>query len=221
MDSLAHSKSSMTRPLLEYLKKQRENQKLVKSVEITATFSLITFFLFFAIKPTVVTISTLVGDIQAKKILTKGLGAKIDDLIMAQDSFSTVQERYQIVESSLPDRTNIYNIYQQVTQTGTANGISLDKFGLNLEEDKNTIDSQAKQVSIGFNVKNNYANAIKFVDDLLNNRRLINITSLNFGVDDSGDVVAPVASSTPRQSLLNSRFVATFYYWDVSKNEQK
>jgi hypothetical protein len=62
---------SKINPLISYLSKQRENNKFVKSIEISATFILISFFTFFAIKPTLLTISRLVGDIKAKEILVK------------------------------------------------------------------------------------------------------------------------------------------------------
>ena len=58
--------NSRLTPLFDYIKKRQENRKLRKTFELAATFILISFFLFFAIKPTALTISALIGDIKSK-----------------------------------------------------------------------------------------------------------------------------------------------------------
>ena len=59
------------RPLYQYLRKQAENKKTAKYIEVAATFTLITIFLFLAIKPTALAISSLVGEIKSKEIASQ------------------------------------------------------------------------------------------------------------------------------------------------------
>ena len=94
--------NSRLTPLFDYIKKRQENRKLRKTFELAATFILISFFLFFAIKPTALTISALIGDIKSKELLSREMRNKITEVISAQDLFSQVQERYSLVDSCLP-----------------------------------------------------------------------------------------------------------------------
>ncbi|HEX7542661.1 MAG TPA: hypothetical protein VF385_01090, partial [Patescibacteria group bacterium] len=121
-------------PLLSYLSKQRENKKFVRSIEISGTFILISFFTFFAIKPTLLTISKLVGDIKAKELLVKQLKSKINDVIISQDLFSQVQEKYALVESSLPTSPRFYQAASQIVGLTEKNQIYLDKINYSITD---------------------------------------------------------------------------------------
>ena len=83
--------TSHLRPLVDYLRRQRNNQSFYHTIELNATVFLIIFFVVFAIRPTVTTISSLVGDINAKEIQQTQLKTKINQIIKAQDLYSQVQ----------------------------------------------------------------------------------------------------------------------------------
>lgn len=215
MNPIFTSQVSKVRPLLDYLDKQRDNRKFVKSVEVSATFFLITFFLYFAIRPTFSAISTLNGQIESKKILQAELKNKINNVIQAQDLFSQVQEKYSIVNSSLPDHPSYLNASNQIQQAGSNGSLVVDNLNFDFNNLKEAqIDPNVKyyKVSLGFNGP--YVSSLAFVSDLLQNRRLINISSLRFG----SEVLEKSASSSA--SSVNSSFSAIFYYWP-NTNEKK
>lgn len=186
--------SSKMSPLFAYLQKKRENQKLVRLVEIGSTFFLISFFILFAIKPTFLTISALIGDIKAKEILSKELKSKINDIIVAQDLFSQVQERYSLVESSLPLNLRLYQANAQILGSTTKYQLTPDKINYSFAKDQN-------YYSVNINTNSNFASALSMVSDLLKNRRLIDIDKLTFAINED------------EEGKINLTMPLRIYYW--------
>jgi len=168
---------SRVSPFFAYLEKKRENQKLVRSVEIGGTFFLISFFILFAIKPTFLTISALVGDIKAKEDMTKQLKVKINDIIQAQDLFSQVQERYSLVEASLPTTPRFFQSNLQVLGVTTKYQVSLDKIDYFMKKEQDNY-------SVNLSTSTSFSSAINVVSDLLKNRRLIDLDGLTLSVNE-------------------------------------
>lgn len=168
---------SKVSPLFTYLEKKRENQKLVRSVEIGGTFFLISFFILFAIKPTFLTISALIGDIKAKEDMTKQLKVKINDIIQAQDLFSQVQERYSLVEASLPTTPRFFQSNLQVLGATTKYQVNLDKIDYFMKKEQDNY-------TVNLSTSTSFSSAINVVSDLLKNRRLIDLDGLTLSVNE-------------------------------------
>lgn len=224
MNTPLNSHVSRIKPLFDYLKKQRDNRRFVERLEIAATFVLVSFFLFFAIRPTVLTISTLLGDIESKKILRQELRSKINDVIQAQESFSEVQERYQVINNSLPDKPNYYQAAYQLQKTGESLGININKIAFNLSDTHGTIPANVEPYTIYLDVNGDFSSSTKLVSDLLNNQRIMEIKSINFSrVSEKDSNLASISSpeAQPTSSSLKTRFSVRFYYWPTTPNVKK
>ena len=215
MNSLVTDQVSRIKPLFTYLSKQRENQKFTRNTEITATFVLISFFLYFAVRPTFLTISALVGEIKAKQIQKQELKGKINNIIRAQDIFSEIQGRYQIINTSLPDKPQYYNSAYQLTKTGESVGIVINKININtkavIKEDSG-LDPNLLTYTTGIAINGQYSSVVNMIKDLLSNRRLINIDSFVFSNESDGQAT----SSASLGSNIKTAFTAAFYYWPES-----
>lgn len=191
---------SRIKPLYEYLKKQRDNYQFIRTVEISATFILITFFMLFAIKPTILTISSLWGEIQSKQLLKSQLGTKIDNVVKAQDIFSQIQERYQVVDDSLPDRPKFSDVASQIQQTGTNSGLNVSSFDYSIQSGEQTpFAPNVKDYQISLSLTGSFPAVSQTISNLLANRRLINIDSIGIGLSQPGSVTAS--------------FLSSYYYW--------
>jgi len=166
---------SKVNPLLSYLSKQSENKKFIRSIEISGTFILISFFTFFAIKPTLLTISKLVGDIKAKEILVKELKTKINDVIISQDLFSQVQEKYALVESSLPINPRFYQAASQIVGLTEKNQIYMDKINYSI--------SDSNYYSTSISTSSSFLSASSLLSEFLQNRRLFQINQISFSLE--------------------------------------
>jgi len=181
-------------PLLSYLSKQRENKKFVRSIEISGTFILISFFTFFAIRPTLLTISKLVGDIKAKELLVKQLKSKINDVIVSQDLFSQVQEKYALVESSLPTSPRFYQAASQIVGLTEKNQIYLDKLNYSITD--------SNYYSTSISTSSSYLSATSLLSELLQNRRLFQIDQISFSLEKD-----------TANKMINISLPLKIYYW--------
>ncbi|MFA5025200.1 MAG: hypothetical protein WC503_01670 [Candidatus Shapirobacteria bacterium] len=185
--------SSRVTPLLMYLEKKREDQKIARYVEIGSTFFLISFFILFAIKPTFLTISSLLGDIKSKEILTKQLKSKINDVIVAQDIFSQAQERYALVESSLPINPRFFQANSQIINVAAKNTIALAGADYSIKD--------SNYFSTSINTITSYQSAVGFISEILQNRRLIDLNGFSFSINED----------IPNQ--ININLPLKIYFW--------
>lgn len=208
---------SQVQPLIEYLKKQRENEKFLKSVENIATIALIVFFLIFAVRPTLLTISALVGDIKSKEVLKTHMRLKINNIIQAQDTFSQVQERYSVINSSLPDSPQYADIARQIQSLGQSTGFYLDQINFDIRPPKTS--NSLSSYNIKFGGPLNFPAILSFLEQLDQFRRLLYVNSLSFSTLAS-DVGQP--ESTPSASqLVNFSLSSDIYYWQNDHSQKK
>ena len=207
---------SQVKPLFDYLKKQRENERFMRYLEISSTFTLIAFFLFFAIRPTALTISSLIGDIKAKQLLETELKGKINNLVKAQILYSQVEGRYQIINASLPDTANYSQAADQIQQTASDDGLTVDAFNFALDpQTENIIDPNTTNYSINLGIKGDFSSIIKMVSDIVANRRIITVNSISLNAQQSNDS-STASASAGTQSQVTTNFGMTFYYWPKS-----
>ncbi|MFA7301402.1 MAG: hypothetical protein WC069_03765 [Candidatus Shapirobacteria bacterium] len=192
--------SSLT-PLFLYLKKQQENEKSRRIVELSITFLLISVFLFFAIRPTALTISTLVGDINSKRVLTAQLKTKIDQVITAQDNFSTIQEKYYLVDTALPSNPNFVNALKIVDAATTQNNVFLDKISF-AQSDNNFFTSNIATSS-------SFTSTLGIISSLFANRRIVDIPQISFTQD----------KDTQSNGQINFIIPIDIFFWN--NNEKK
>ena len=174
------------KPFYDYLRKQRENRKFLKSLEIVATFLLTSFFLFFAIKPTVSTISSLVGEIKAKEILKQQMHNKINNIIQAQNSFLQIQNKYQLIESCLPSRPKYNQADTQIRRASVKSGTNIQTVNYNVSEKEIEKKSTMVSYNLSFLTQSSYSQSIALLEKLQNLRRLINIESISYSKPATG-----------------------------------
>jgi len=182
------------RPLYQYLRKQAENKKAAKYFEVAGTFIFITLFLFLAIKPTALAISSLVGEIKSKELANQKMKARIGSIIQAQESFAQAQEKYSVLESGFPSKPNFYQAAVNFSTLAQGSSLKINQLKFDLSEEnkknkKDNKDSQIKTFQINFSSTGQYQSAISFIKELLNNRRLVNISSIQFSQPKDSNMV--------------------------------
>ena len=207
--------SSTQAPLTEFLKKNKENKRFSDTVEMSVTLFLISFFAFFAIKPAITTISSLLGEIKSKEALTQKMRSKINTLVEAQDAFAQVQEQYQIIEASLPSQSRYSHLITQIQGASSQSNVNLEKFNINLKT-KNMSTNDTKSVQ-NVNLKSyqlsttdyaDFKSITDFFDLLSQNRRLIKINSVSLETNKDQDQENPVNPEFVKYNLTTN-----IYYW--------
>ena len=199
-------------PLYKYLRKRSEEARFWKTVEIGATLLLITFFALFAVKPTAVTISALVGEIKSKELLVTQMRTKINRVVAAQDEFTAVHERYVVVNGALPDMPAFDQVKNQLTKTASESGIminSIDFAVRNMGADSEKESGGVKTYVANIKVKTVYSNLIRWMARLGNNRRLWELNDLRISKVDKLETANQMAD-------FDIDFM--IYYWFPGRN---
>lgn len=194
------------RPMYSYIRKQAENEKFLKYLEVGATFFLIAIFLFFAIMPTITTISSLIGEIKSKETQIDKMTSKISNIIKAQENYAKVQDQYSLIEDSFPSLPRYYNGATNLATAFRDSSVGINQVSFNLD-DSSAVNSFFKTYQIDISGQGSYSSIMAMVQKLFNNRRLIETTDIQFGqIDtntDTGSVIINVNLSGKLYFLSN------------------
>lgn len=165
------------RPMYSYIRKQAENQKFLKYLEIGGTFTVIAIFLFFAIMPTMTTIFSLTGEIKSKETYIKKVNAKISNIIKAQSTYAQVQENFSLIEDSFPSQPQYYNGASNLATLFRDSFLDINQINFNLD-DKSTKDNSFGSYQVNISGEGQYSDILNITKNMLNNRRLINTSNI-------------------------------------------
>jgi Tfp pilus assembly protein PilO len=192
--------------MYSYIRKQAENEKYLRYLEIGATFSLVAIFLFFAIMPTVTTIFSLVGQIKSKEAFIKKVDSKVSNVLKAQDSYAQVQEKYYLVEDSFPTLAQYYNGTSNLATLFKDSSLKINQIDLNLNEDSNTNNQFFQTYQVNISGEGQYSSIIDMVKKMLNNRRLINTTNIQLSQPNNNNNDNQSGSKIIKISLSNDLY---------------
>jgi hypothetical protein len=187
-----------------FLEEYAENKESWKYLEVIITVFSVAFFIVFAIRPAVVTISGLVGEINEKKDLTQKMQRKINSVIIAQEEFALVQGNRYILESYLPSEFAISQGIAQVA--GAANEIGLPVEQLSVDHIQN-MTNPPKSFSgqkFNFSTKGDYQDIKEFIRLINLVRRWMEINNYQIGLNKDKE-----AALTSLTFFLNGQF----HYW--------
>jgi Tfp pilus assembly protein PilO len=151
---------------------------------------MVSFFGFFALKPTIVTIVNLQSQIKLKKDVDLKLGQKVQALQKAQLSFAKAQNDLSIIDKTLPPGADFTRFERELEYLAVKNNIILfdGRFGgfnvignPKVSSTKKTV-SNLNYTTLDFNlgISGSYQNLKNFLKDLENLDRLVTINNLSF-----------------------------------------
>ncbi|MDH5533378.1 MAG: type 4a pilus biogenesis protein PilO [Candidatus Pacebacteria bacterium] len=146
------------------------------SLELFLSVGAVIFFAVFAIRPTLVTMSDLVKEIEDKKELDQKLTQKIASLSTAQTSYLEVQDRLYLLEQALPSTPDFIHSIKVIEKIASDQDILIDSLSVSeipREVGLETPFSKLKKNSfpISLSLSGEYSQIRQFVEDLLNYRR--------------------------------------------------
>jgi Tfp pilus assembly protein PilO len=165
----------------------------------------VTFFIVFAIKPTLVAITALNKEIKDQKEISQKLDEKIIALATATQQYKTFSSRFPLIEEALPKDTQISLLTNQIEAIARRTGVSV----INLRYNQTTLKGeepfgQSKPISISLVVGGPYENLKSFIHTLTTIRRIIIIRSLG---------LKPIEQKeSPSPTGLSLTLVADTYY---------
>ncbi len=140
----------------------------------------ISFFGFFAIRPTLITISGLIKEIKDKKAVVDQMDQKIESLTQAQINYSQIKDDLDLVNQSLPLDPDLSILVKQLEALARLSSVKIESIRfekINLQGEKS---NEAQTVNFDLATSGNYQSLKNFLNSLDNLRRIIGIDSFAF-----------------------------------------
>jgi Tfp pilus assembly protein PilO len=159
------------------------------SLELFFTVIAVIFFALFAIRPTLVTMSNLIKEIQDKEALDEKLKQKIASLSSVQGEFISIQDEVGILDNAIPSTPKFeeaISIIEKIASDVKLTIISLEAKEIPKEPTEPIDFEKAVRLRkvITLNVSGDYPSIRDFVDQVRNSQREISIDSIVFVVSD-------------------------------------
>ena len=183
-----------------YIKKKQEisaalnhfyaNPVAQVSVELFLTIALVLFLGLFAIKPTIVTMSDLLKEIETKKELETSLTKKVAALQTAQAEYVRVENKLELLEEAIPENPDIIHAAKIIEKVAADNKVIIKNMSIAElpEETKEDIsfDQKTKEsIKISTNIAGDYISIRGFVEDLKNSRKSFTVESVVFSLEEN------------------------------------
>ena len=141
------------------------------------------FFLVFAIRPTVLTISNLVSEIKTQRKVAQQLQNKINSLSLAQSNYQQIKPKLPLINETLPNSTDFPKLIRQIEALGRKNNVvvksiqfdnvSLIGEGEAVEGLTQTKTKDVQAFDFNFTAAGQYHELKSFLEDLNSLQRLV------------------------------------------------
>jgi len=177
------------------LYKKREDLRMF--LEIILSLSAISFFSVFALKPTLLTISTLLKEINTKKEMIIKMDTKIRNLQTAQNILNQESLRIPVLELSIPHFPQPQNFVHQIE--GIASSAEVEVLGIRVDETSLKGNVPVKdQEMMGFSVSatGSFQSLFSFLKNLENLRSPVKIDVLGISLakKEQGNILTLVVT---------------------------
>ena len=184
---------------------------------LEAGLSLFTIFVFsvFALRPTLLTIATLVREIRTKEETVAKMDEKIANLDAAEVLYSEVEQRINTVKESVPEGPEPDSFLRQVE--GVSQGASAQVLGVSFgevtlsgkapekkaKEELAALPEGAKALPFSVSVTGDYFALSKFLADLENLRRPLKIDASGMNSSQTPEGVTLTLVISARTPYIN------------------
>lgn len=142
------------------------------------------FFTFFVIRPNVLTIFSLQEELGKLHILDTGYENVIKKIIDIQTFLEENRTDLYLLDEALPSLPQINKIVDDTQYSASASALKLNSMALsNVDLKDKAAEFTRKKISINIDGGGNFLNSKKFINDIVDGRRLKTIKQLNFSQD--------------------------------------
>lgn len=189
-----------------------KNQQVRESVELLLTFLTISFFIVFALRPTINTITELLANVNSQKEIAQKLDAKLGNLTQARANYNREEKRLFLIEQSLPENPSPDLYLRQIEGLVGTHNLTLKSFNvgetliwgiapksIQEEDERKQKIPGVRGASVAFAVTGSFENISAFLDNLENLRQTLMVDNFSMGISKSLDsgITLTLAGSVP------------------------
>lgn len=159
------------------------------SIELFLSIGAVLFFAVFAIRPTLLTMSDLIKEIEDKRQLDKQMAQKIAALSSAQSEYLKQQERVGVLDEAVPTGPNLIGLFKIIEKLASDNQLVITAMSVN-DVPKDIVGNpsfdqlERKNLEFTVGITGDYTSIRSFVNQLIQVRRTILVDRVTFSVSD-------------------------------------
>jgi Tfp pilus assembly protein PilO len=158
---------------------RKKSQKWAPTV---AALFLTTFFIIFAIRPTVITISELLAEIKAREELSQKLRTKVDQIFAAQALYNQIYDRLYLLDQTLPTNPDFARFSQALEGNRLEANLTLKTLNYSsivlTEKTSQGSTKESQNFIFSSGLTGNYPNLKALLDNIFHQRRIVYIDNL-------------------------------------------
>lgn len=181
------------------------------SFELFITIMVIMFFAVFAIRPTLLTMSDLIKEIQDKRSLDQSLTQKVAALSTAQTEYLNLQSRLSILDRAIPPEPELVTALKILEKLASENQIAILTIGTGkLPQQRPTSASTPttpptrQNLTFIISIVGDYASIRNFISSLQSTQRMIIVESIIFTINQEQNTKALEANITVNMPYFGS-----------------
>ncbi len=177
------------RQLLDSLTQFYEKPIAKASVELFLSIAAVLFFAIFAIRPTLITMSDLVKEIEDKRELDKKLSQKIAALSSAQAEYLKVEQRLGVLETNIPTNPQVIENLKIIEKLAseqkiTINNLTISDVPKDIPGDTGFDKLERRNLKFTVTVGGEFPAIRAFIASLMTSQRSFLIEKVTFAIND-------------------------------------
>ncbi len=177
------------RQLLTTLSAFYEKPIAKASIELFLSVAAVLFFAIFAIRPTLITMSDLVKEIEDKRELDKKLSQKIAALSSAQSEYLKLESRLQVLDISIPTNPNVIETLKIIERLASEQKITINSLNINdvpkdVASDISFDKLERRNLKFNVTVGGEFPAIRAFIASLMTSQRSFLIEKVTFAISD-------------------------------------
>lgn len=185
-------KTKKQRDLFKTLQEFYQRPVAKVSMELFFSISAILFFAIFAIRPTLLTMSDLLNEIEDKKKLDRQLSQKIASLSSIQPLYIQLQDRLLVLDEAIPSTPQLILSLKIIEKIASQNKLVITSMGVSEIPEENPLDIKDQpltsfervDVPVSISVDGDYLTIRQFVEDLKDYRRSFIVDTIVFSTKE-------------------------------------
>lgn len=157
-----------------------KEEKTQKFTTLIFTFIALSFFGFFAISPTISTITELNKELDDNTLVDQKLGQKINNLTILQQKYTSLQPDLPIILGAIPKNPEVPLFAAQVQAIANDSNVALDSFQtFEVEVNNNPDPRQYSNFTFALTAEGTYNDLSIFLSNLSNMQRIAGVDILS------------------------------------------
>jgi len=180
------------------------------SLELILSVLAVVFFAIFAIRPTLVTMSDLIKEIEDKRQLDEQMDLKIASLSTAEEQYNKYEDKFYLLDQSIPKQFDLVESLKKIEKIAGEDQLVINRISVSniidpISDSQSALylgQYQRDFLLVNLDVTGSYLVIRQFVEKLIELRQLMIVDQVTFSKKtESGELTAVIRVNLPYYSL--------------------